>query len=345
MQLQFSRTKSLFFYIEAFYLNIKKSKWLRVFFSPLFFLCSVFYFLGDKAHEYMYKLHLKQVIEIPSYVIGIGNIAVGGSGKTPFILKILKDLSQLNPAIIMRPYQSNNFGDEPQLVKNKFPNAALFIGKSKSDVALGIDEKVHPLAIVDDALQHYRLKKDFQVIMVTPETLKEHFLIPLGRLRQSAENLKKANLVVVHHVKNEAEFQKISSKMQKYIECGIVGTRMSFSHASMEQIEKQKVAVFCGIGSPGPFLEQIKKYAQVIDTLIAPDHTIHSEKTMIAFANKAKKMGAKSLVCTEKDRVKISFDDRLSLPIVTMNAELEILFNRKEYDEFISSIKRKTRKV
>ena len=242
-------------------------------------VCSLRHLCYDKG---LFSVHK---VEVP--VVSVGNIAVGGRGKTPLVILLGKLFSSYKVAIISRGYGG---GDEMQVIKRHLPNALLYanpdrVVSARQAVADGAD-----LILMDDGFQHRRLHRDFDLVLVQAKDLNGRYL-PAGELRDSKRRLSKAT--VIHSLETKAS-------------CGI-------------ELAGERVAIFCGIGSPERFKKTVLELgAIIVDELYLGDHEPIGSARLHAFYNQVSKLGIKYLVCTEKDEVKLP---EHHLPIVSVRIE------------------------
>lgn len=327
-------------------------------FKPFLLIGSLLYLIGSYCHRKIYNLFPNKQVHCQTPVISIGNIAVGGSGKTPFLIRFLHDLAIHPCAVITRGYRAKKetndvyeintinpiYGDEPNLLKNSLPQDVVFVCKSKSKAAQRIDQR-YPLIIIDDGLQHHRLHKNSNIIVIHADHINQKYLLPLGLLREPFSRIHQADLIVINHVHCEKNFQKLSLEMQKYAKCAIIGARMQLDQNCIENLRGKSIAVFCALGSPNSFLSTLREYVQIINTWILPDHSYFNEEKLRQFAMRAKKNGAEILVCSEKDALKLQEMDHFPLPIVCAYAELKVIYNISAYQAFLSKLQLNMRKI
>jgi len=302
-------------------------------------------------------------------VISVGNIVAGGTGKTPVTLMLAEELSsEFRLAILSRGYRSpaekrdvplilsqgkgpeysaGYCGDEPYLLANRIPKASVFVGKNRVKASVMAAQSGAEVIVLDDGMQHRRLARDFEVVVVNAFDPfgKGHFL-PRGLLRESPKALAKADIIVVNNALSKERCDAIERELKPYTKAPIVGTVPRIS--SIENIQGEgvsslsgtKVGLFCGIANPKRFRNLVEEQgASVVAELCSPDHMLPSAKALKAFATKCEKMGAEYLVCTEKDRVKLKDDIACSLPIVNVNIRLKIISGPSEWESLIKNIK------
>lgn len=302
-------------------------------------------------------------------VISIGNIVVGGTGKTPVTLLVAQEFykeffigilsrgyrSQAEklpiPVVLSKgdgPMQSASFcGDEPFLLAQNLPKAFVVVGYNRhkaSDIAARAGVQ---LILLDDGMQHRRLARDVEVVVMDSTDLfgQGHFL-PRGFLREGIHSLSRANLIVLNHVVDTPAFEMMKALITPYTNAIVVGTRMEvlhverFSGETLSSLLGKKVGIFCGIAHPEYFHKTVcGAGGDVVDSLFASDHMSFDASALAAFAVKCQEKGAELLLCTEKDKVKISEMPSLALPIAWVKMRLQLVEGETEWRTFIDKIK------
>jgi len=267
----------------------------------------------------------KQFFSIP--IICIGNIYLGGTGKTPFSIKLFSILKNLNknPAFIRKKYVA--FQDEVQLQKkvgpiyenNKRTQAIKEAIKNKADVA-----------ILDDGFQDFSINKSLSIICFNEEQwIGNGFLIPSGPLRESLSSLKRADYVIINGEKNINIERKIF-KENKLIK--IYYTK--YEATNIDEFKNKKIIGFAGIGNPINFFNLLNKnQINILDNISFPDHYNYSEKELKNLIDKSKKNNA-VLLTTEKDYFRIENKYRENIKYL----KIEVIIEKEE--EFIGEIKK-----
>lgn len=302
-------------------------------------------------------------------VVSIGNIVVGGTGKTPVTLMVAQEFypeffigilsrgyrSQAEklpiPVVLSKgdgPMQSAAFcGDEPFLLAQNLPKAFVVVGHNRhkaSDIAARAGVQ---LILLDDGMQHRRLARDVEVVVMDSADLfgQGHFL-PRGFLREGVHALSRANLIILNHVVDTQNFESMKALVTPYTNATIVGTRMEvvhmeqFSGETLSSISGKKVGIFCGIAHPEYFQKTVcEAGGEVVESLFASDHMSFDAPALAAFAVRCKEKGAEFLLCTEKDKVKISEMPSLALPIVWVKMRLKLVEGETEWRTLIDKIK------
>lgn len=333
---------------------------------PLSYLYRTAVFARNKAYDW--RLIQSYMPNIPA-VISIGNIVAGGTGKTPVTLLLAKHLIEKIPlAILSRGYRShaehnatplrlcngngpeypvNLCGDEPYLLAENIPKAAIFVGKDRRQAADMAAKQGAKLIILDDGMQHRQVARNFEVIVLNAHNpFDQGRLLPCGLLREEVSSLKRAHLIVLNHIEDSIQFNSLTERIAGYTKAPVIGTAVhltvffTLEGNKIESLEGKKIGMFCAIGAPQSFERTlIKSGAQIINRLVLPDHQRANKKTLSAFAEQCHAQEAAYIVCTEKDRVKLIEEKwDLPLPIVWAKMELVVKEGLSHWKEFIKKI-------
>ena len=292
------------------------------FFAILFFpITLIVKLLGFLKHSFT-KSHQ---FSIP--IICVGNIYLGGTGKTPLcieIFSILKNLN-MNPAFIRKKYDA--FQDETDLQKQTGP----IYQNKKRIVAIkkAIQNKTN-VAILDDGFQDFSISKSLSIICFNEKQwIGNGLLIPAGPLREGLSALKRADCVIINGKKNIDIENKIYSKNK---EIKIFYTKYKLKN--IDEFKKQKVIAFAGIGNPINFFNLLKENnIEAVEEVKFPDHYSYSEKELENLLNKAKKNNT-TLLTTEKDYLRIKENYKKNINY------LKIIVEIQNKSQFIEEIKR-----
>lgn len=260
-------------------------------------------------------------------VICVGNIYLGGTGKTPLcieIFSILKNLN-MNPAFIRKQYDL--FQDETDLQKS-----IGLVFQNKKRIA-AVEEAVQNNAnvvILDDGFQDFSIKKNLSIICFNEKQwIGNGLTIPSGPLRQDLSALKKADYVFINGKKNKNIENKIFNKNEK-----IKIFYSNYKPQNIDEFKNKKVIAFAGIGNPENFFDLLKdNKLNIIETIKFPDHHKYSEKELENLLNKIKENNV-ILLTTEKDYFRISENYKKNIKCLKIKVEIE------NKDQFIEEIKK-----
>ncbi len=266
-------------------------------------------------------------------VISVGNLSVGGTGKTPFVQMLTGTLIKLGrrPAIIGRGYNRDSKGEiivcdginvlstaeeagDEMLMLAESLRVPVVAHDSKSDAAENIHEKFDIDAIiVDDGFQHRRLERDLDIVIIDKDTAEKPYLMPEGRLREPLSSLERADVVCfTGNIQNREEIRKY--KREDAIEISIcpkqsVPYRLINDKPVMEQeffSIKEHSIIFSGIANPERFKNMLEAMKYNVDEHVEfSDHHKYSEADVDKLISLAKEKDIKNLLTTEKDAAKI----------------------------------------
>lgn len=330
--------------------------WMLTPLSWIFWGCISFrHFLYDK------KILAKKYLDLP--VVSIGNVVVGGAGKTQVALLLAQQLSETLPlAILSRGFRGKaektsqplvidvkknsplEAGDEPWLLANRLQAVSVIANKNRFKSALIAKQRGARLILLDDGMQHRKLHRDFEIVVIDGNSPFDSFL-PKGRLREDTRRLKFADLIIfIDHpeplLKNQVE--QVSQAAQVTAVIRSKGF-YDLNDQPVEFLAGQKVGLFCGIGNPRRFVKTVESLnLHVVTTLFAADHLSIKKKALASFAKISQQKGATHLVCTEKDKIKFLGTETFCLPIVWLKVNLEIVDNQKKWISMLDAIKQRS---
>ena len=293
----------------------------------LLFPFSILYGWITSIRNFLYDKGILKSYSFDIPIIVVGNLSVGGTGKTPQIEYLIRLLSpNYKIATLSRGYKrkSNGYiladssstaeslGDEPFQMHQKFPNIKVAVDadrKNGIENLLKLDEKPDVI-LLDDAFQHRKVKAGFYIMLSAYDDLFcNDFMLPTGNLRESRSGAKRADIIVITKCPKE-----LSISEQERIEAKInLNVPLFFSFIDYDNkvyneieeidvreiIEKEKI-IIAGIAKPEPFLNFIKRENDLI--MVYPDHYHFSDNDVNSLVEKSSK---KIIITTEKDYVRL----------------------------------------
>jgi tetraacyldisaccharide 4'-kinase len=303
-------------------------------------------------------------------VISVGNIVAGGSGKTPTTLMLAKEFyDNSSIGIVTRGYRSIAeklplsitlcagkgpqhsavyCGDEPFMLAENLPKAFIFVGKDRrQSINLATTAGVN-IVFLDDGMQHRQIGRDIEVIVMDVEDpFGQGFFFPRGLLRENPKSLARADLIVLNYINSSEHYQTVKSKVRKYSDAPVVGAKLCIDKMydlqgqEIHSLKEKRVAVFCGLARPERFLNTIHEMgAKVVAHQFFPDHHHFRSEQIRQLGAKYKECGAEMLVCTEKDKVKLTELSAHQLPITWLKMGLQIIEGRTEWEVFVNMLKK-----
>ena len=318
------------------------------------------YYLGYTAKK---RRSLSKQKRLPRKVISIGNLTVGGTGKTPAAIAVAEEAKKrgYRPVILTRGYRGKakgpclvsdgssvllsveEAGDEPVVMAERLKDVPVV--KSADRYEGGIFAMQQPwgddpdlLFILDDGFQHWRLSRDIDIVLVDgQDPFGNRKMLPVGPLRGPLAELKDADILVITKARNEAlalELRNINKDAPVFFATHeVTGIRKTDGTvAAPDLLKGGKVLAFCGIANP----ESFKKTLSLLGCMIVElkqyrDHYRYGCEDISVLEEKGKRLGAEFLLTTEKDMVKIR--ELKCVPRNLLSVEIGFSIAKSFYDE------------
>jgi len=298
-------------------------------------------------------------IKPPFPSISVGNLTVGGTGKTPAIKFLLEKLGAKESVVISRGYgrkstgyhviesntESETSGDEPLEIKQAFPSSKVVVcEKRRSAVDNLASEKDISLLLFDDLYQHRYVRTHCNILLSSfKNPFYNDFVLPAGSLREFAFNKKRADLLLLTKCPNDLSpeiAQKIRSRSKVSVPTFFSGLKYEVTRWVINHPKNNKVILLASVAQADDFFDEGEQQHKVVHKIKLPDHYNYSEKKVkeiISLANKNKA----DLVTTAKDIVKLRKFEPLfeELSVGVLEVKMQVLFN--ETDDFLNTIKEK----
>lgn len=303
-------------------------------------------------------------------IICVGNLAVGGTGKTPhteYIVRLLQNAG-LNPATLSRGYKrhtrgyvlanenstARDIGDEPLQMKRKFPDIRVAVDEDRRHGIRQLTALKHPpvdVVLLDDAYQHRYVRAGLNILLTEYRRLFcDDALLPAGRLREPAENKDRAQVIVVtkcppdmteEDCKRTANRLKLLPHQQLYFSTLRYGALYPLCSdkgmADRPPLDTDtEVLLLTGIASPQAILEEVRRHTPQVSLLTFADHHDFSTKDLKLVTEQFDKLtpGRRLIVTTEKDAARLSqhpaLDENLKSNICVLPVEVDFLQNKKQ---------------
>lgn len=319
-------------------LYIEKSLKKKSIYSYLLFPLSLLFILIVKLRRLMYGYVLKRY-HAPVFIISVGNLTAGGSGKTPFTIYLGKLLlnHNLNVAVSHRGYKSkiesesqliSNYeallpeaeqaGDEAWLIASKLIGIPVIAGKNRKRAIEALLQSFPDLdcIILDDSFQHLKVKHDLDFLIVNDNSgFGNGFVLPAGYLREPISSLSYADAIIINQSKHPNGNQTALIETIKPFNKPIITGHYQFdgiydfsgNTVSLEQVLSEKVILISGIGNPQGFEATVTNLnIQVIRHLAFTDHYAYDNPDIRQnILSELKDSKAKWLITTEKDYAKL----------------------------------------
>ena len=301
-----------------------------------------------KCRNMLFDMNILKSKSYSTPVIAVGNITVGGTGKTPhveYLIRLLKD--QFNVAMLSRGYKRKSsgyvlaatdtkmekIGDEPYQIKQKYPKVTVAVDAKRTR---GIEHLIHDnetketdVILLDDAFQHRYVKPGVNILLVDyHRPIIFDKLLPAGRLREPLKGKSRADIVIVTKCPKDLkpmDFRVLTKQMNLYPYQQLFFTTLDYdqlkkvfptakdAQLSLEDLTDYHVLLLTGIASPKQIFYDVKPHAKSVKTLAYGDHHVFKHKDIHhineTFANMP---SPKIIITTEKDMVRLETTEGLS---------------------------------
>ena len=347
-------------------------------FSWRFFLLMPFSFIYGiiiSVRNFLYDVGILTSHEFDVPVVSVGNLSMGGTGKTPcveFIIDNFKDKRRI--AILSRGYKrtttgfvladgnstAQTIGDEPFQILKKYPEIIVAVDENRKR---GIDNllKINPkpeIILLDDAFQHRRVKPGMQILLTDfSKPFTNDSILPGGNLREFRLGAKRANVIIVTKCPQEIQpielrvftkkikalrHQNLYFASQVYKEITAVFPYSQMRNFDMEKIkiEKPHILLVSGIANPKSLVEYVKTLTDKVETITFPDHHAFTPKDIATIKDKFEAIANnnKIILTTEKDAARLPkfYPEELKNYTFALPVRMQIL--NKQEQEFVDLI-------
>ncbi len=309
---------------------------LRHWLAPI----ALLYGMGVALRNKLFDWGILSSTEYKLPVISVGNINVGGTGKTPHIEYLVKLLStRYNVAVLSRGYKRktsgyrlatelstpSEIGDEPYQIKQKFPHITVAVdGNRRRGIAelLKLEPAIEVI-LLDDAFQHRRVNPSYSIMLMDYNRLiTEDRLLPIGRLREPVSSKSRANMVIVTKCPDDIkpmDFRIIYKHLNLYPYQQIHFTGLAYfdikplfgdesENLTLASLAQRKVLLVAGIANPDPFEHYMSQQVEAYKLLTFSDHHNFSKGDIATIAAELAKLDNEQgvIVTTEKDAVRLA---------------------------------------
>jgi tetraacyldisaccharide 4'-kinase len=335
---------------------------LRYWLYPFQWMLQIAIYLRHLCYDWGWKKAQKGKIK----TLVIGNLNIGGTGKTPFSIFMIQQLSaRYQLSFLSRGYgrktkgiikindhhQPNEVGDEPLLIQRKNPSIPCYVGEKrvKAIEQIAQSEPQVDWVILDDAFQHRSLIPDIAIVLTKwDELFVDDVLWPVGNLRDLQSSIQRANAIVVTSTPEDLSANELQTKRKKlqtvfngpvfFAQTTTLSLQPLFPH--LPPSPEFPVGSFCGIAKPQPFFEFLSKDFSLEKTLVFSDHHAFNKQDLEKLTRELVNFGGKlkSWITTEKDAIRIQDDPHWSrMPIYFLPIETSIHpEDQKEWNQWLN---------
>jgi tetraacyldisaccharide 4'-kinase len=334
--------------------------------TPLLFPFSVLYGLITQTRNQLYDLGIKPAASFDIPVISVGNLSVGGTGKTPMIEYLIRLLSDdFRVATLSRGYGrktrgvriakdsdgAGTIGDEPFQFYQKFKGKVIVAVGEERAIAIPYILDQHPevnLILLDDAFQHRKVRPSFQILLTDFNNLFiTDLLLPAGRLRESKSGAGRADAIIVTKCPPQVtddQMMEIEGAIRKFNQKALFFSKVSYGNILPVDGQclsgPEKVILVTGLANAKPLEDYIRHNYELIRHFSFRDHHVYTSHDLRRICEAARKDHA-VVVTTEKDMVKMDMRifKEATVSLHYLPIEIEFLKGGKEFDEMILNVR------
>ncbi|MEI6321943.1 MAG: tetraacyldisaccharide 4'-kinase [bacterium] len=346
-------------------------RWLLLIISALYYRIVV-------LRLHLFSTHFLRKHQLGCAVVSIGNLTVGGTGKTPVVEKLARDLSQRGRrvAILSRGYKSvrrrqpgkkknavrvvseggallldsKTAGDEPFMLAKNLRGVAVVVEKNRVACGLhAVSALDSDLLILDDGLQYLKLHRRFDLVLIDREAPfgNEH-LLPRGTLREPPEHLRRATHILITKC-DGGDLSALHGRIRTYnrtapiLECRHRTVELqdltTGTILPLETLHGLRAAVLSAIASPESFEAGLRRLGVEVElTQSFADHHRYSKREMERFLKRCERRDVSCILTTEKDSVRMPRLPQHSIPIYYLRIEIEILSGQEHWEALLSKL-------
>ena len=332
---------------------------------------SVGYRAALRIRDLAYRGGLLRTERLPCAVVSVGNLTLGGSGKTPtveLVVCTLRDLGAV-PAVVSRGYgrvsrgvrvvadregiraDVRTAGDEPRLLAERLPGVVVVVGENRYEAGrVAVEQHGATALVLDDGFQHRTLAKDLEILVVQARAPWGNARVfPRGMLREPLAALVRAHAVVVTNPTDAARVDAVATTVRRFnptapvlaasyhyrdaIETG------SGRRAPVTELSGRRLMAFAGLGSPRGFADTLDAVGVQRAGLVEfPDHHWFTASDLRELAHDARAAGAEGLITTEKDWIRLRDLPPLPLPLWVLPVRLALESGHEVWQRLLAGV-------
>jgi len=316
--------------------------------------------------NFFYNKKIIKPARISAKIISVGNISMGGTGKTPLVITLATIMKKAGykTAVISRGYGGKSrsticvsdgknilsgpeeSGDEPLLHARNLPGIPVIVDPDRIRAARYAEKHFHSEVIVlDDAFQHRRIERDIDIVtMNAANPWGNRMLLPSGPLREPLKNLNRGDICVITHTDKSNNPETIKSIIKKYSLNPIFLARhrpLSFytlqhNKIPLHRLKNNPVLAFSGIAYPDVFRKTLLDIdCEVKKFLPYPDHHYYTAADKHAIWQQAVQNNVEAVVTTEKDIIRMDTWDKINIPLYYLKIELNFISELNTFKQYL----------
>lgn len=321
------------------------------------YLLSRVYGVAIKVRNQLYDWNWLRSEHAPIPVVSVGNLTVGGTGKTPTVVMLAKWFRDrgVRVAILSRGYGAGIDGrnDEAREIELKLDDVPHLQNPDRVESSrIAVEELDMQVLLLDDGFQHRRLKRDLEIVVIdATNPFGYGYLLPRGLLRESPRSLRRAQVVMLSRCDQATTQQlaEIRSRVQRWApNAAWVETEhrpvqlrnTSGAVLPIDSLRGRLVLCFCGIGNPKAFKRTVEATgAQLAKFRVFPDHHLYSAADIDSIAMDARQLtSVEMILCTGKDLAKVGADEIGGIPLWAIDIELDVRFGCEALEERLDHV-------
>lgn len=336
--------------------------------QPPRWIASQFYGFLAAAHRAAYAWGIRPTYRLPCYVVSIGNLTLGGTGKTPLTLWLARWYQQQGwrVAIVSRGYKARaayllvshgtgplvpwqEAGDEPYLLAQSLPGVTVLIGRRR--VLSAYEAWKHwgaEVVLLDDGFQHYALQRDLDLVLVdASQPFGQGGLLPAGILREPLRALRRAAAVILTRVEMAPETLpdlqrrlRVWLPEQPIFQLKTLNTALyrasTGAAVTPGWLRHRRIVAFAGLGNPQAFVHTLSRSgATILAFFIFPDHHPYTLADWQDILREAQRCQAEAVITTEKDAVRLAPEWHASSPLLTLRLGMQFMPAQPSFEDFL----------